>query len=914
MRCSWLLILGLVLNVAHCLEILGLERDPNLEVSRNVTAVLGEDVYLSCRYLGESQIQSAVWKRRSNSQSKSKRLAGFSQGQAFGRDEFSTPHSLTNLTVKVNVSRVEMEGEYVCEFESEEEDFFASVFVTVVARPHIQILVDAETINDTHYQVVSCSAVGCRPIPQISWLVGGLSPSDHFFTVNVTETHSNGTSTLSSILSFPTRLQDENIVTCVVQHPTLPQPELTTAVVETYTRPNVTIKAEMVQQGGNDSWVVSCISSGGRPDTDISLALNTTEELQRENDKDSDTQKVSVHLPVTEFQGHNIACVFEHPKFTQKESRFLTLPTFYLSRVQLNSELGNIRDDFQATEYLELQEGESNSIIHLNVTGNVPRYNVICNKDDGPLPDGVELVNRSLIVQGPVEHQHAGLYECVISYQHLKVSLRLNVTIKAPVIQSVPPTIRVDLWTEDGRRVIECSAADAVPAANVSWLLPEGVSEDFWFDSTSQNGSHSVRGVLLLPACSPQELTAECMINHPTFEEPENRSIILPLCAPPNITVSASSEWTDGHKYTKVDCSADSAAPAAAITWQVGNSDSNISHVTEAEVQADGLVSARSSVHFMTSLYAGQNLTCIVKHPSLQAPETRTIPIPVHKAPLLSVSLVRKQDSPLWLAVCRCRGVCVRKNLAWVLPENAKSQTPLQSEYEGHMEARLTYQFPLALHEGQDLTCVYQFQNGITEKKTFHVPRYYIASVRVLNHTTPLQSRYDPQPVVHRLSVHENHQNQKILLHVEGNVPEYELSCKRSDGSLVPMEGAAMILQSELTDKVLYTCWASFYHHTAAVNIQVEVINEGEQFALVTMICISSASAILLILAVTLCVFCKINSRTDYKKRESVSALTALMQEPTYPEVKKPAATEKDSKEYAQLVSYSIVIDVKSTV
>ncbi|XP_022047801.2 uncharacterized protein si:ch211-149e23.4 [Acanthochromis polyacanthus] len=340
-----------------------------------------------------------------------------------------------------------------------------------------------------------------------------------------------------------------------------------------------------------------------------------------------------------------------------------------------------------------------------------------------------------------------------------------------------------------------------------------------------------------------------------------------------------------------------------------------MSHVTEAEVQADGLISARSSVHFMSSLYAGQNMTCIVKHPSLEAPETRTIHIPVHKAPLLSVSLVRQRDSPLWLAVCRCRGVRVGKNLAWVLPENAKSQTSLHSEYEGRMlEARLTYQFPLALHEGQDLTCVYQFENGITEKKTFHVPRYYIASVRVLNHTTPLQSRYSPQPVVYRLSVHENHQNQKILLHVEGNVPEYELSCKRSDGSLVPMEGAAMILQSELTDKVVYTCCASFYHHTAAVSIQVEVINEDEQFVLVTMICISSASAILLILAITLCVFCKTNSRTDYKKRESVSALTALMQEPTSLQLKKPTVTEKDSKEYAQLVSYSIVIDVKSTV
>ncbi|XP_008279194.1 uncharacterized protein LOC103356720 [Stegastes partitus] len=916
MGCSWLLILGLVLNVAHCLEILGLDGYPNLEVSRNVTAVLGEDAYLSCRYLGDSLIQTAKWKRQGNSKGTAKSLAGFRLGKPFGRDNFSNPESLTNLTVQMKVSSVGVEGEYICEFESDEENFFASVFVSVVARPHIQILVDAETINDTHFQSVSCSAVGGRPTPQISWLVGGLPPSDHFFTVNVTETlHSNGTSTLSSVLRFPTRLQDENSVTCVVQHPTLPQPELTTAEVESYTRPNVTIKAEMVQRGENDSWVVSCVSSGGRPDTDISLALNTTEELHRESDTDSDVQKVSVYLPATEHEGRTVTCVFDHPKFTQKESRVLTLPTFYLSGVQLNSELGNISDDFQATEYLELQEGESDVVIGLEVSGNVPRYNIICSKDDGPLPEGVELVGMSLVVQGPVEHQHAGLYECVVSYHHLEAALRFNVTVKAPVVHSVPPTIGVDLRTEDGRWVIECSAADAVPAANVSWLLPEGVSEDFWFNSTSQNGSHSVRGVLLLPACSPQELTAECVINHPAFEEPENRSIILPLCARPNITISASTEWKDGHKHTKLDCSADSSAPAAAITWHVGNSDDNISHVTEAEVQADGSVSARSSVHFLSSLYAGQNLTCTVQHPSLEAPERRTIHLPVHKAPLLSVSLVQQQDPSPWLAVCRCRGEGVGKNLAWILPENAKSQTSLHSEYEGHMlEARLTYQFPLARHEGQDLSCVYQFENGNTEKKTVHVPRYYITSLRVLNHTTPLKSRYTAQPVVHRLSLHENHHNQKILLRVEGNVPEYNLNCQRSDGSSVPMEGAAMILQSERTDKGLYTCLASFYHHTATVNIQVEVINESEQFALMAMICISTASAILLILVVTICVCCKRNTRKEYKKRESVSALTALMHEPTSPQVKKSAATEKDSKEYAQLVSYSIVIDVKSTV
>lgn len=46
------------------------------------------------------------------------------------------------------------------------------------------------------------------------------------------------------------------------------------------------------------------------------------------------------------------------------------------------------------------------------------------------------------------------------------------------------------------------------------------------------------------------------------------------------------------------------------------------------------------------------------------------------------------------------------------------------------------------------------------------------------------------------------------------------------------MEGVALVFQSELTerDEGLYTCQASFYHHTATVYIQVEVMSEDKLF------------------------------------------------------------------------------------
>lgn len=176
-------------------------------------------------------------------------------------------------------------------------------------------------------------------------------------------------------------------------------------------------------------------------------------------------------------------------------------------------------------------------------------------RDDGSWPAGVEVGDGCLAVRGEVGLQHAGLYQCSVSYHHVGAALKLNVTVKPqgpqlsqwstcstvssisvetsnlpfappPRSSSVPPTVH--LQTEDG--VIECSAADGVPAANMSWLLPEGVSEASRSTLTSPDGSHTVRGVVLLPACSPWERAATCVINHPAFEEAERRSVSLPVC------------------------------------------------------------------------------------------------------------------------------------------------------------------------------------------------------------------------------------------------------------------------------------------------------------------------------------------------------------------------------------------------
>lgn len=170
--------------------------------------------------------------------------------------------------------------------------------------------------------------------------------------------------------------------------------------------PNVSIKAEMIQKGGSEFWVVSCVSSGGRPDTDISLALNGDLEPQRDDKTDSDTQTSSYFLPAAAYKGQTIECVFDHPKFTQPVSKVTTLPSFceyygcfMLIRVRwemkrrstlcsadvsgvqwFSSYLGNSSLEFQDPGSLELLEGQNDIVIGLRVFGNVPGYNLSCSR------------------------------------------------------------------------------------------------------------------------------------------------------------------------------------------------------------------------------------------------------------------------------------------------------------------------------------------------------------------------------------------------------------------------------------------------------------------------------------------------------------------------------------------------------
>ncbi|XP_061073921.1 uncharacterized protein si:ch211-149e23.4 [Conger conger] len=921
------------------------DMDVEMEVERNVTGVLGEEVVLRCQYTGQEEIIVSSWDLKEGL--KSMRLVGWINGPLAKNTDFSLPASASNLTVTMRVSSLEAEREYWCNFITMVNSLESDVFLTVLVRPDVQTNVEETVENGTQYQTASCSAIASKPAAEISWSIDSDRNADGSFSVSETTVlHLNGTSTLTSVLRFPTHLQDRAEVTCVISHPALPKPILESVRVQTFVAPNVTIETRGAS-GGADLLEILCVAAGGRPAPDITWLLpgyapegspEGSSVVRERWDERTNTVTVfsSVSLQAHLHEGKDVTCTVTHPKLLQQLQATVTLPTYELSAVRVfRQESAEMHPGSEAEGQVVLTEGQRNVSIQVEVTGNVPRYRVTCGRENGSLPAGMEVIGSVFRLEGPIEPLHAGLYTCQASYYSHRLSVALEIVVTPAVVlpAAAPPSIKLQTREDVDHRILECSASDGFPAPNVSWRLPEALSGTIQSSAASRNGSHSVTSVLRLPVCSSQEHTVECVIEHPALAAPHTRQTTLRVCASPNITLSSSSVWDQGAEYTEVECSVEGGEHRATISWSV-DCDDCAGGLAESmmgnQTGRDGSGTARSLLRLPTHLVAGRVVACVVDHPALRAPDRREIWVPslpekgsprsqtaspVPWSPVASVGPLKA--SALWLAVCEVSGAAANVTVSWVLPENSTGRTTFRSGHEeGGLWAKSTYVFSLARHEGQNLTCLTQDENS-TKETTLHIPQFYISSLGVLDKTTSAHQDLEEGPVTYRVTLHAHTPGQRVLLKVHGNVPHYRITCTRSDGSAVRMEGREMVFPQEVSEREvgLYTCRAFFYHHSSTVLILVEVTSDELQFWMLAVICVSAAAAVMLILAVSLCVFCKrtdsdgSRSKAAHGKRESLAALTSLMQDPS-----SPAISVQKHPKYAELVRYSIVIDVKTNV
>nr|XP_023692822.1 uncharacterized protein LOC111856805 isoform X1 [Paramormyrops kingsleyae] len=925
---SALLFLGLVFNVlANCCC-------SDVEIQKNVVGVLGETVVLRCQYVGKSNMMASFWTEQQSS-GNWKQLVGFFMKEVQVNDQkFSVPVSPSNLTITMNITSLEDEREYKCSFFSGYEIMEETMTLTVLARPSVQINEAMTLENGTHYQKVTCSAAGGKPEAVVSWLVYDQEPNNVAFSVT-TETlqHSNSTFTQTSTLHLPMHLMHEGNVTCVVNHPALANSTHVKVKVQTFVTPVVTMNTTLLQDEGEEFQVVTCKAMNGRPAARLSwslsgdtaearnISMDVGSKIEMDMDTDTETAISSRRFPAHLHEGWNITCMVMHPTFPSEQRRTVTFPTYRFSAMRVLTPNG------VAVRHVLVDEGQSNVTFQLEVTGNVPRYQVNCIKEDGPLSADMNVMGSSLQVMGPVGLHHAGKYKCQASYYNHKASVELEMQVAPREVQEAPvaPNVTIQTWEETNHRIIQCSAADAVPVANVSWVLPEGLLATIRPNSTLQNSAHTVSVALLLPVCLSEEHRVQCVIEHPALLETDIREMTIPAClAGPEVNVSITTTRENGTRYTLVTCRADSNKPAATITWSLsddhgGNSISWSEGVQTANwTSPSGSATVVSTAPIPTLSFFGRTLACIVTHKALAEPVRRETWIPAVDPPKLSVSFIMHPNSPLCLIVCESSWEMGTFNLSWVLPLNNTGRAVQRSgNVTGRFWANSTYEFLLDLHEGQNLTCQVKNEH-ISAEKTVHIPQYYISSLKLLN---PVSST-----AVQRVSLKMHLHNQRISLKVCGKIPAFNITCVRSDDSPVRTKGAAIVFPSpvSLHDAGLYTCRASFHHHSATLSVQVEVTEEDQELWNIFIICIPTALAIALILIVSTCVLCRryrgdsSTSVGSSQKHDSLAALTSLLVEHRSPELKKPAAQalvpDKKGPLYPELVRYSIVIDIKSTV
>ncbi|XP_051966227.1 uncharacterized protein LOC127631877 [Xyrauchen texanus] len=915
--------LGMVLNLAHSREMRDLV-PKELVLDQVVTGILGEEVYLHCLYTGQSEILLSSWNRLDSSNF-AKKMAGYKFNKiSFKRENFDVPASVTNLTVKMNVTSLDVEGEYTCVFNSDEDETKDNMFLKVIARPDIDITVKEEVVNGTLYQAVICSAANAKPQAFISWEIHGALPRDDIFSVNMFNmTHSNGTTSSISVLRFALIMNNESAVTCVIKHPTFTEPKRATIEVDTFVSPVMTMETVLVKVEGEDFQEVICSAKGGRPHPNITWMLPELKyapPLQRNISK-TDSVTSSYRFLSDLYEGEEITCIFGYTLLPFIYTRTFTLPIYSLSSLQLKDHSLAINGGNQTL--LVFEEGDTNLKISMDVLGNVPSYKISCIKDGQPLPEDVDVVGSDLFIKGPIEDlHHAGQYICQASYRKHLASLQMKIEVNPKVLlpETIAPNISLNHNVSSNHIYIECLASNGVPAANVSWIIPQELISTVQSDVVSCNGSYSVRSVVNVPMCMHREHKIECIVQHPHFTGNEGRWFTIPKCAPPNITLQSSIKWENGIAYTRLLCSVESKSPATTITWNTEYCDSDINSIervmSQYKYQESHMLTAQSVAHVPIYLYAGCTVICVVEHQGLEKPENKSIDLPTLGLSASRVYVGEEQYNHLWYAVCEYSGDGVKPNISWVLPgEDTIVHAPVQAKYNGiKVQVNSTFEFQLSQYEGKELICLIQNEGGKVERWAKTVPKYLISSIEVLNETTLERRTHGLHE--HRLTLKENLFHQMILLRAHGNTPSYKTQCYREDGSAAYTEGMALVFQEPISelDAGLYICHVSYHHHKATISIRLVVTSEENQHLIFITICFSSAAAIALILIVVLCVLCKTSGShsSNKKNRRERESLAALMQDPRCPE--KTVLPSGVGPDNAELVHYSIVFDAKSTV
>ncbi|XP_034778361.2 uncharacterized protein LOC117405380 isoform X3 [Acipenser ruthenus] len=715
-----------------------------------------------------------------------------------------------------------------------------------------------------------------------------------------------------------TQLEDENIYICAFS--TAAQELEETLYLTVLVPPDVYISSSAQTENEDEYQSIECTAFNSKPAANISwvvsgLIADSITQTINKHLNGTFTQRSVYRFPTYLHEGKDITCMVDHPTFTEVKTMMIQVPSYTVPNMTVQIYTTNENE----TEYKTIECTAAKGKPAAKITWVLPE-----NKS-GEINYGITADNGTETVTSTYRfpaHLHEGQsINCVIEHPKLAIKEVKTVSLPAYYLSSMHvrdgetvnkpnPTenevmYRVVLKVGQRNQTIVIEVEGNVPRYTLKCIkqndsLPldiKVVKNGIFFEGPIKE-SHS--GILI------------CIASYHGHQlsVPVEIQVYSEKPVPPNISTLV----FDEAEHKVIRCIAANSKPAARITWNLpGNLPGDVMYNSAFE---NGTHTVIGDVSISADLPEEHNITCVIEHPAFEAPETRIIHIPTsYPNIIIKIFLATPKNTQNRLAVCQSIGSPTGK-ISWVLPKNNTGNITYKYENGTGMLTSI-YEFPFALHEGQNITCVINHGERLaTEKRIIHIPQYYISSIKVLH-----ESRMNGKVILQR-----GRPNQTIELKVNGNVPLYRLECRRMHGvSPVKLLGNVLFFEGPFKESQsgIYICEASYYHHRASVQIDVRITSEDRSWEYI-LICFSAATGLTIIATVFICIIikvCKEPSQDHPKSKnsssnnsgDSMEHLTRIMLEQKSPALQKMHAKEKQ-EEYTELVHYSIVIDLKTYV
>uniref|UniRef100_A0A3Q3EBM2 Nectin cell adhesion molecule 3b n=1 Tax=Labrus bergylta TaxID=56723 RepID=A0A3Q3EBM2_9LABR len=247
---------------------------------------------------------------------------------------------------------------------------------------------------------------------------------------------------------------DVGIYTCKVATFPLGNTQASTTVNVLGTERSTCLQVPRAIDGGNDTVVATCIAE---------RALSG---LLDEANGTTSTQVRYLWQPTRHIQGHTLTCVVRHPALNSD----FRIP--YQLNVQFSPDISVV--GYDGDWYV----GRENVQMACKANANPPAHHFRWIRLDSEMPEGVEILNSTLLFLRPLQRNDSGVYRCEVANDIGLRSRDVRILIQDP--PTMPSTITAPVLTgsasstvvdEKGHVLLSSPTLEALPESNLGSIV-----------------------------------------------------------------------------------------------------------------------------------------------------------------------------------------------------------------------------------------------------------------------------------------------------------------------------------------------------------------------------------------------------------------------------------------------------------